>query len=268
MQTSFAIAFVCTLFVPRGWALSQQGVPHVDPSRLQALYDDLKSDDDKRCELATLVVLRDPDVLAQPETKERLVELLERFNQLIQRNFVLGPGMPEGWDETFLGPVIEAIRRLYADSLSRRAFLALARTAYNPDSPLAKSLGQLGRPFLKDMLELVKVEETNDAMTASYLSVGRQNGIAVLTHLLDASDKAKPPLKAEECSLIMARITSAASDPAGNVRWEVSQSLARVGDASAIPLLEEMARKETGPYYREQMPKELAKLRQRVAVKK
>jgi len=40
-----------------------------------------------------------------------------------------------------------------------------------------------------------------------------------------------------------------------------------VGDAWAIPLLEDLLSKETGPFYREQAQKAIEKIRQRTAHK-
>ncbi len=262
-HSQFAISLAGGLLLLAGGLYAQEGARQPDLGRIHALYGDLQSNDDQLRDLATLAVLRDPDILAYPETKERLVQLLERLNELIERNFISRKGMPDGWGETIISPLITVIPKLYHDELPERAFLALARTSYNPDSPFAKWLGEHSRPYLAQVINLAKPgpgDPNNDELR-------RQNAVALLAHLLKAEGEQKPPLSALERSTTLSAIASACKDPSDSVRWECALSLSAVGDTWAIPLLEDLLRRETGPFYREQAQKALEKLRQRTARK-
>ena len=244
----------------------------MDLGRLQALYSDLQSADDHRRDLATLAVLRDPDVLAYPETKERLVELLERLNALMKRNYISGKGMPDEWTSVIISPLGVAIPKLYHDDLPERAFLALASTAYNPDSKFAKWLGEHSRPYLAQVIELARPCDPNNTDDVKY-GLPRQRAVALLAHLWNAGESLSPPLTARERSMIHGRIVSALSDPGFFPRLEAIETLGRIGDTSVTAVLEGVATKDDiadkgdAQYLRTEARKALEKIHQRVASK-
>jgi hypothetical protein len=239
-RSQFAISLAGGFLLLAGVLYGQQGARQPDLRRLSALYAELQSDDDALRDLATLAVLRDPDILAYPETKERLVQLLERLNVLIKRNFISRKGMPDGWGETIISPLIGTIPKLYHDELPERAFLALANTSYNPDSPFARWLGEHSRPYLAQVIDLAKPGDPNKPEDVKYGN-RRQNAVALLAHLWNAGDKLTPPLTSSERLMIHSRIVSALGDPAFLPCYEAIQTLGRIGDASVIGILEEVS---------------------------
>ena len=272
-QSQFAISLAGGLLLLAGVLYSQEKARQPDLGRLHALYGDLQSDDDELRDLATLAVLRDPDILAYAETKERLVQLLERLNELIKRNFISGKGMPDGWGETIISPLITVIPKLYRDELPKRAFLALVNTSYNPDSPFAKWLGEHSRPHLAQVINLAKPGDPNNAEDVKYGNP-RQNAVALLAHLWNAGDKLAPPLTLDERLMIHARIVSALGDPAFFPRLEAIQTLGRIGDASVIGILDEvssrgddMPARSESQYLRAEARKAIERIRQRTAHK-
>jgi hypothetical protein len=202
----------------------------VDRGQLEPLYRDLQSSDWGTRQDAFEIIQGNADFLKYPETADRFLALLVFEKQGMMERAAAGLDAEDGLYETLL----PATWDLWKDKLTPQAFRVFATAGYSSNSPYAKDLGTRAGRFVGALL--LWANDSNE-----YL---RQNTVALMGYALAADQAGVQPLSIMERAALRGAISAASADNSLAVHFAVVNALSLARDAWAIPVLEQMYKRE------------------------
>ena len=200
------------------------------------LLNELQSPDVLQRERAFNELLRTPGALADPPVSGAILDLLERETRLIEatlRESKGEVGVGERFGE-YYSAVADTVDRT-GDKKNKRVLEALAKSAYNADSPFAIRLAkEYGTSIVSPVLET----------TRSDVPTRRADAIWMLDSILLNNEK----LSRATIAQIQRAVTDAVADKDVRVRQLAVRALGDVGSTTNVALLTRVAQTDEGSF--------------------
>lgn len=226
---------LCAFVLTAALAVTGTAAPaQPDQSKLNSLYQDLRSSDWTTRQRAFKTIQGNEEYLNQPQTADHLLALLVSEKREMTRRAAAGLDAENELYYEALGTCWD----LWKDKLTPEAFRVFAEASYNPGSRFARELGARAGRFVKVLIPLATVDGEEVRMYT------RENATALAGYALAADQVGTTPLTPPDRASLIQVLTTAASDKAYGVRWAAVHGMRLAGGEWAIPVLEQVRARE------------------------
>lgn len=204
--------------------------------RQSDILSQFKSDDWRVRAAALRALIGRSELLTSPGAKQAIIKLLDTENHLMRLTLresheLTGVSVKYGEDYSAYYSTLLSTAAHLADSQDSRTLEVLARSAYDPDSPLALKLAEYGVSVIPYLLTL----------SQSDLGIDRGTALVVLGRILRLGKTGATPIPRTLYRQVKKVLIYGTTDRESAVRMQAVGALGIVGDKDTLPVLQKIA---------------------------